>query len=155
MTDPLLDQSEPLVVADPENLTLPEGQRFFLDDSMFPLDKRNKPVPTFKVKEVAEVFFGKSVDWLRWRMRPDDKRVKDKVTGEITVIPGDHPDGFFILDEQPMDFKRTGPGARYFTLADIERMAVALAQGGHIDGARLALVIRMVVTCARLHGVIV
>lgn len=153
MSETAFDQSEPLVVADPELMTLPEGQRFFLDDSMFPLDKSGIPVPTFKVKEVAEVFFGKSVDWLRWRMRPDDKRVKDKVTGEVTVIPGEHPDGFFILDGEPLEFKRTDPGARYFTLADIERMAHALAQGGHIDGARLALVTKMVVTCARLHGV--
>lgn len=146
MTDTEIEQSEPMVVADPDML-LPDGQRFYLDPDTTP------SFPRFKVKEVAEIFFGKSDDWLRWRMRPNDKRVKDKVTGKTTVIKGDHPDGFFILDGVPLEFKRTGPGARYFTLSDIERMAHALAQGGHIDGQRLTLVLRMVVTCARLHGV--
>jgi hypothetical protein len=132
---------------------LPEGKRFWLDDTDFPLDKEGLPTPTFKVKEVAEVFFGKSDDWLRWRMRPNDRRVRNPETGEVELVPGDHPDGYFILDGSPMEFKRTESGARYFTLADIERMATALAQGGHIDGARFTLVIKMVVTCARLHGV--
>ncbi len=154
MTDTDIDQGEPLVVADPELLTLPEGQRFFLDDDMFPLDKRGVPTPAFKSKETAEIFFGKSVDWLRWRMRSNDKRVKDKDTREVTVVKGDHPDGFFLLDGEPLEFKRTGPGSRYYTLADIERMAVALAQEGSIDGQRLSLTTRMVVTCARLHGII-
>lgn len=154
MTETGIEQSEPLVIADPELLTLPEGRRFWLDDSMFPLDKKGKPIPTFKAKEVAEVFFGKSVDWLRWRMRSNDKRVKDPATGRTKVIKGDHPDGFFLLDGDPMDFKRTDPGARFFTLADIERMAHALAQGQHIDGQTLTYTIRMVVTCARLHGVV-
>ncbi len=154
MTDTDTDQGEPLVVADPELLSLPEGQRFWLDDSMFPLDKHGVPAPAFKSKEVAEIFFGKSVDWLRWRMRSNDKRVKDKETKKVTVIKGDHPDGFFLLDGKPLEFKRTDPGARYYTLADIEKMACALAQEGSIDGQRYSLVVKMVVTCARLRGVI-
>lgn len=153
MTETGIEQSEPLVVADPE-LMVPEGRRFWLDDDMFDkADRNGNPIPSFKVKEVSTMFFGKSPDWLRWRMRPNDKRTKDKVTGEVTVTKGDHPDGFFILDGEPLVFKRTGPGARYFTLADIERMAHALAQDGAIDGRTLTLVTRMVVTCARLHGV--
>lgn len=146
-------QSEPLVVADPELMSIPDGRRFWLDDSMFPLDKDNMPIPNFRVKDVAVVFFGKSDDWLRWRMRPDDKRVKDKETGKTTIVKGKYPEGYFVLDNEVMEFKRTESDARYFTLADIERMAHALAQGGHIDGARLALVTKMVLTCARLHGV--
>lgn len=160
MTDTLTEQSEPLIVADPETLALPEGQRFFLSDDMFPKDKTDHPVPRFKVKEVADVFFGKSPDWLRWRLRPDDRKVKGpdgeylrNDDGTFVMEKGDHPEGYFILDGEKMDFKRTEPGARYFTLADIERMAHALAQGGHIDGATLSLVVRMVVTCAKLHGI--
>lgn len=145
--------SEPLIVADPEMMVVPGGRRFWLDDSMFEVGKDGMPIPTFRVKDVAVVFFGKSDDWLRWRMRPDDKKVTDKETGEVTIVKGDYPEGYFVLDGEVMDFKRTEKNARYFTLADIERMAHALAQGGHIDGARLALVTRMVVTCARLHGV--
>ncbi len=154
MTPSDIDQGEPLVVADPEMLALPEGQRFWLDDDMFPLDKDGLPSPSFKPKETAEAFFGKSVDWLRWRMRSNDKKVTSKESGLTTLVKGDHPLGFFLLDGEPMEFKRTDPGARYFTLADIERMAVALAQEGSIDGQRLSLTTRMVVTCARLHGVI-
>lgn len=148
-----VEQSEPLVIADPE-LLAPEGKQFWFDDAMFETDRSGMPYPNFKAKEVATIFFGRSVDWLRWRMRPNDRRVVDKETGESKVVPGDHPDGYFVLDGKPLEFKRTGPNARYFTLADIEKMAHALAQGGHIDGATLTLVVRMAVTCGRLHGVI-
>jgi hypothetical protein len=44
--------------------------------------------------------------------------------------------------------------ARYYTLADIERMAHALAQQGIIDGTRLAHTILMAKVNARLYGVI-
>lgn len=142
------ETSEPLVVVDVDLLTPPD-RRFWLDPETIP------DTPTFKVKEVAQIFFGKSVDWLRWRMRPDDKRVTDPRTGKTKVIPGEHPEGFFVLDGVPLEFGRTASNSRYFTLADIERMVHALLQQGSIDGRTANLSMRMVVTCARLHGITV
>ena len=55
---------------------------------------------------------------------------------------------YWQASDDNLDFKRTESGARYFTLADVERMAHALAEGQRIDGATFALSLRMVVTCA-------
>lgn len=136
--------SEPLIIST-NDLLHPEGRRFWLDDSMFDKDAQGLYKPRFSVQEVAKCFFGKGADWLRWRSRPDSK--------------GNHPHGYFILDGKPMDFKRLPSAdpdqatARYYTLADIERMAHALAQQGAIDGTRLAHIVLMARTCARLYNV--
>lgn len=140
---------EPMIVADPD-LLMPADRRFWTSDEMFPVDKEDLPVPHFSVQEVSKVFFGKGADWLRWRMRPETER-KNKKTGE--VAPGRYPEGYFLLDGKPLEFKRTPAGARYFTLADIEKMAHALAQGGHIDGAQLANIVVLVKVCSKIHGV--
>jgi hypothetical protein len=153
-------EPEPMVLAQPE-LLLPEGQRFWTDDSMFFEDKNGLLSPHFSVQEVSKVFFGNGADWLRWRMRPDDRKVKDPETGEwkrnedgsYVMEKGDYPDGYFVLDGEPMTFKRTKAGSRYFTLADIERMGHALAQGGHIDGAQLTNIVVLVKTVAKVYGI--
>jgi hypothetical protein len=116
---------------------------------MFRVDKDGMPIPSFPVKVVAQVFFGQNSDWLRWRMRPD---APSKKTGEQRF-----PDGYFVLDGEPLEFKRKptdhdATTARYFTLADIERMGAALAQQSLIDGTKLAHIVLMVRTCARLYG---
>jgi hypothetical protein len=150
--NPIFRQPEPLVIASPELLAPPRGERFWTYDSMFKPDKNGRLYPHFSVQEVAKFFFGNGPDWLRWRMRPDDKKIKDE-QGNVTIIKGKYPDGYFILDGKPMEHKRTEAGARYFTLADIERMAHALAQGGHIDGAQLSNIVVLVKTCAKVYGV--
>lgn len=151
---------EPLVVASPE-LILPEGQRFITDPSMFPVDKSNRPVPRYSVQEAAKFFFASGPDWLRWRMRPDDKKAKDEQGNPIldehgnhVMVEGEHPHGYFVLDGEPIEFARTSAGARYFTLYDIERMAHALAQGGQIDGAKLTQITRIVKTTAQMYGIV-
>lgn len=141
---------EPLVVAVPEAL-VPPGSRFATNDSMFRPDKDGLLTPHFSVQEVAKFFFGNGPDWLRWRMRPDDKRIKHE-DGTVEVVHGKYPEGYFVLDGEVMEFKRTSAGARYFTLADIERMAHALAQGDHIDGAQLTNITVLVKTCAKVYG---
>jgi hypothetical protein len=143
---------EPLIVAAPE--LLDQTERFCVDDSMWEPDKNGLPTPHFSVQEVSKVFFGNGPDWLRWRMRPDDKRIKNKETGVVTIKKGKYPEGYLILDGQKIEPKRTDAGARYFTLADVERMAHALAQGGHIDGAQLTNVIVLVKTVAKTYGVL-
>lgn len=134
-------QPEPLVVAEPENIAPPQGRRFWLDDSMFATDRKGLLTPRFSVQAVAQVFFGNGPDWLRWRMRPDPDNGR--------------PDGYFLLDGKPLTIKRTDAGARYFTLADVERMATALAQEGAIDGLQLSNIVMMVKYCARIHGIAV
>lgn len=152
---------EPVVVIEPE-LVVPEGQRFITDDSMFKKrDKEGRIYPHFSVLEVSKVFFGNGPDWFRWRMRPDDKKVKGpdgkylrNEDGTFVMKKGDFPDGYFVLDGVPIQPKRTEAGARYFTLPDIERMAHALAQGEQIDGAQLMNTLMMVKTCAKMYGVV-
>lgn len=138
------------------DLTHPEGKRFWLDDDMFPLDAEGMHVPRFSVQEVAKSFFGQSADWLRWRMRSSRPRNDEAPS---------HPDGYFILDGEPMEFKRlkvnpkskkaddpNASTARYYTLADIERMAHALGQQGVFSGQDVAHIVLMVQCCSRLWG---
>lgn len=132
-------QPEPLVVAEPENIVLPQGRDFWLDDSMFATDRKGLPIPHFSVQSVAQVFFGNGPDWLRWRMRGDPENGR--------------PHGYFLLNGVPLEFKRTDAGARYFTLADVERMATALCQEGGIDGLQLSNITMLVKYCARVNGV--
>lgn len=171
------------IVLSSDDLSPRDGRNYFLDDSDFKIDdKHGMHIPNFAVQEVAKCFFGREADWLRWRMRPDkakqSRRCPDcagegkilgkngsrtrkcpTCKGEGTVVPPQtYPDGCFILDGKPMEFKRkpspTGSEtARYFTLADIERMAHALAQQGIIDGTRLSLIVLQVQACARTWGV--
>jgi hypothetical protein len=159
---------ESLVIADPELLT-PEGQRWITYDSMCLADKNGQPiprlsvseVPRFSVSEASKFFFGNGPDWLRWRMRPDDHKTRGpdgkflrNDDGSFVMVPGNFPEGFFVLDGIPIQPKRSEAGARYFTLADIERMATALAQNGFMDGTQLTNVMVLVKTCARIYGYI-
>lgn len=138
------------IVLSSDDLSPKDGRTYFLDDSDFKIDeKTGMHVPNFAVQEVAKCFFGKEADWLRWRMRPDKPRTDGTQT---------YPEGAFVLDGKPMEFKRKpsphgGETARYFTLADVERMAHALAQQGIIDGTRLSLIVLQVQACARTWGV--
>src|SRR5262245_46041500 len=152
MTDtyPEVPGPDPAYLFSTQDLITPPDRDFWLYDEMFRKDeKTGMPIPSFPVKVVAQVFFGQNSDWLRWRMRPDAPSKKDGTQK--------YPEGYFVLDGEPLEFKRR-PGvadettARYFTLADIERMAHALGQQGLIDGGKLAHIILMVRTCARLYG---
>ena len=161
----------------------PADRRFWLYDEMFAVDKKGMEVPRFSVQEVAKNFFGEGADWLRWRMRPDQPRllqctackrsgVVDGKTcpacnGEGSIKrPAKHPDGFFILDGKPLEFKRVvmdsenpkaadpnAVTARYYTLADVERMGHALLQQEVITEDRLASIILAVRSCAYLYGI--
>jgi len=116
----------------------PEDRRFWTDESM-------EEKPTFTVSEVAKVFFAKGPDWLRWRSDPvplPNQRREDMK----------FPDGWFILDGERLEAKRTPAGARYYTLFDIERMAHALHQNGGIGPEQLARIVRIVKAMAELYG---
>jgi hypothetical protein len=114
------------------------GLLFYLWDDMFNQDENGKPKPTFGAQETARMFFAKGADWLRWRYRP---------------APG-YPDGYFVLNGVILEPKRSEPGQRYYTLADIERMAHALAQNHAIDGERVETIISIALWVARLYEVV-
>lgn len=114
------------------------GREFFLWDSMCPLNTEGQPLPAYTVQEAAKVFFGRGPDWLRWRYRP----------------AREYPHGYFVLDDVILEPKRTDTGNRYYTLADIERMAHALAENNAIDGEQLSVIIQLVLLQARVHRVI-
>lgn len=118
---------------DPES-----GRVFFLWDSMFIRTEDGILLPNYTVQETAKVFFGRGPDWLRWRYRPATH----------------YPQGYFVLGDTILEPKRTEKGNRYYTLADIERMAHALVQNNAIDGEQLSIILQLVLLQARVHGVI-
>lgn len=130
------DAPEPLVVASPD-LISPPDRRFWTDETM--------DHPRYSVSEVAKFFFAKGPDWLRWRENPQPPPGKTREEME-------YPDGWFILDGEKLEPKRTDAGARYYRLWDVERMAHALAQNEAIDGSVLQRVIRLIKTEAELYG---
>lgn len=110
----------------------PEDGNYWLSDEMFSLDKDGLPFPNFSVQEVAKNFFGKTPDWLRWR----ERKGSFKLNGE-DILP-----------------RRSEEGNRRYTLADVERMAHALADNGAIDGMDLTIVIMLIKWMGRLYKVI-
>lgn len=137
--------AQPLIIADPEHLE--EGfiakDEWFQEKHIPQVDGTVKvvlPKPNFTVSEVSKVFFAEDPDWLRWRL---------KKTAES-------PHGFFVLDGKPIPEHRIDNGSkygfRYYTLADIEKMAHALAQNGAISGARLLHIMGIVKNMLKLYG---
>ncbi len=137
--------------------------RLLLDDDMFdvrdytPRDKKTKahvkdavvderPTPNFAVQETATTFFGRSPDWLRWRYRADDPKPKGTKPR--------FPHGYFVLDDEVLEPKTTPSGARYYTLADIEKMAYALFDNEVLDATQLSCVLNIVYANAYLHDVV-
>lgn len=94
----------------------PGGKRFWLEDSMLPSGRLGQIKPLFKIGEVAKIFFARSPDWLRGLGTQQERE-----------------GGVFELDGAPLEFKRTGSGARIYTLVDVERLAHALLEHGKID----------------------
>lgn len=114
------------------------GRSFFLWDHMFARNEEGHPLPAYTVQETSKVFFGRGPDWLRWRYRPANN----------------YPQGYFVLDGVILEPKRTEKGNRYYTLADVERMAHALVENNAIDGEQLSIILQLVLLQARLHRVI-
>lgn len=118
--------------------------RLRLNDKMFGTDKNGRPAPNFSVQETAVAFFGRSPDWLRWRYRADDP-AKGKPR---------FPKGYFVLDGERLEPKTTASGARYYTLADIEKMAFALYDNEVFDAESLIASLQIVYANAFLAGVL-
>jgi hypothetical protein len=124
--------------------TTPEPRRFILDDGMLGTDDKKGspgfglPVPWFQIEDLANVFFDKSKDWIRWLHRS---------------APG-YPDGHFVLDGEVLKPKRTRSGYRAYTLADVEKFARALHQGGRMNDKDLGEILNLIIAVAVRHKVI-
>jgi hypothetical protein len=95
------------------------------DAMMLARSWHRRQMPTYRVEEVAKVFFGMSASWLRLKLNPDKE----------------HPDTWFTIDGNRMEFRRRegkSTTARIFWLSDIEKMAYSLRDFGAISPAQLA-----------------
>lgn len=141
-----VDAPQPLVIATPEEAYGPQGfvtdpawfEEKVVTDAATGKTKKILPEPNYTVSEASKFFFAQKPDWLRWR----SKKTKE------------NPDGFFVLDGEPLPDHRTDAEFRYYTLADIERMAHALAQNGGISGARLKHITTLIRTLCKMYGFI-
>lgn len=119
------------LMLDPSALTMdvspPDGRSFWLYESMLPSDRRGQIKPTFRISEVAQFFFARSPDWMRWLGNLHDREAP-----------------IFELDGQPLEIKRTESGNRVYNLVDVERLAHALIQHGKIDGQQFMITINLV-----------
>lgn len=138
-------KGQPLIIADPEHLEpgFIANDDWFQEKHIPQVDGSTKvvlPKPNFSVAEVAKVFFAEDPDWLRWRLKKSEQ----------------NPNGFFVLDGQPLPDRRTDNGTkygfRYYTLGDIEKMAHALCQNGAISGARLLQIMGIIKNMLKLYG---
>lgn len=102
-------------------------------------DKLGRPIPNYSVNEVAKFFFGRNASWMRWRYSSDER--VSPVTGKTNVPK--HPDGYFVLNGEPLIPKISPQGQRYYTIADVERMAHALTQNDVISGTALQEVMQL------------
>lgn len=119
-----------VVMVNPTAITMdanPPGRVFWLEDHMLPVDRRGQVKPTFKVAEVARVFFARSADWLRWLGTRHDR-----------------DGGVLELDGKPLIINRTESGSRVYTLVDVERLAHALLQHGQIDAQQFVAAINII-----------
>jgi hypothetical protein len=110
----------------------PYGREYWLTDDMMPKNKNGELKPALSVSVVGQVFFGHSGDWLR-RM---------------------HKLGDVFIDGKLFEPKRTKVGDRYYTLADVERLAEALLQSGKIDGMQFIAAIHLVRWVAFQYGIL-
>lgn len=88
--------------------------------------------PRWSTAEVAKVFFARTAHWMRWR----EQR------------------GHFFLDGVEVTPERKPSGVRSYTLADVERLAHALAGHNAISASQLAMAIRMLALSGEMYELI-
>lgn len=103
-------------------------------DSRLPMDRFimegiDPDKPLFSISEIAKVFFGRGPHWARWRDKSGDFQFEGERVG-----------------------RRTDSNARYYTLADIEKIAHGLADEKHITAADLHNALVIVQAIARQWG---
>lgn len=114
----MLETTEPFVISGEGVLTPPDRDRWVTPEMA-------ASGPTYAAKEVAEVFFAKSTNWLRkrlWERRED------------------------------WDAARTDAGHRRFSLAQIEDLAHLLLRERALKPPEFAMIIRHIKASAIQHG---
>lgn len=121
------------VMVDPGVLTFsvepPGGRKYWLDESMLPLDKLGKVKPTFRIGEVARIFFARSSDWLRLMGQQQS-------------------------DDSVLDVKRTESGSRIYTLVDVEKIAHTLLEAERISMRQFVGAISIIRWMAYSYGIL-
>lgn len=105
----------------------PRGREYWLTNDMMPTTRLGEVKPSFKIAEVAKIFFARSADWLRWLGAQQEKE------GGILELKG-----------KPLEIRRTTSGSRTYTLVDAERIAHALLEHGKIDGTQFVTAINII-----------
>ena len=114
-----------------ELVMTPDGRPYWITPEIL---RAFPHIPKFNISVVAKAFFGINSETLRYWVW---KEIKS---------------GGPILDGSRMEISRKGK-YRVYSIADIERLAHALAQAGYIDGERLVRIVLMVKTSAQMYGV--
>lgn len=109
----------------------PRGRKYWLTEDMMPTTRLGQVKPSFKIAEVAKMFFARSADWLRWLGAQQDKE-----------------GGVLELEGAPLEIRRTTSGSREYSLADVERLANALLEHGKIDGVQFITAINIMLHVA-------
>lgn len=112
--------------------------------------------PVFTVSEMAKFFFDRSNHWIRW-LESMAEREEDPETGKLVDIDGTKGVPFWFTDPQTKERRKVGQrrndkAARLYTLSDIEEVAHALAQNGHISGTQLRQTLLLVQVSAEMRG---
>lgn len=159
--------AEPVIVADPKI----DPDRFMLEG----IDTSEKPL--FTVSEVAKFFFARSAHWMRWRERSfffmlggdpkcEHHEMKKKMilredeSGKKKRVAKSVPDSWVKngvctrCGATEVGARRTGEGARTYSLSDIEKIAHALARRNAITGTQLRNTLSLVANEARVWGFI-
>lgn len=103
--------------------------------------------PHYTISEMGKFFFNRTTGWVRWRER----------RGGFILGAVEDPETRFwvpVAGSVVYGTSRTPEGARYYTLADVEGIAHALAEKSLISGTQLHLAVLAVHTEARIFGYI-
>lgn len=129
-------RAERAVMADPGVLTMnvepPDGRKYWLEQDMLPQDRLKRVKPTFKIGEVAKIFFARSPDWLRWLGHQQEEGTPGSV----------------------LEVNRTKSGSRIYTLVDVERIAHTLLEHKRIDIRQFTGAISIIRWMAYTYGIL-
>jgi hypothetical protein len=167
-------EPEPFMVVHKDDLLGFEDKDWTITQEEIRHDKRGLPVPFFTILDLSKFFFGASPDWMRWRIRERffvmggdpacPHGVKNVPTGETDGKgkPVKQDVWWFskegvcrecgAIDYGSPQRKSEDNNTRIYSLADVERMNLALFQRGTIDAARHLTIKRIVKSSAALYG---
>lgn len=113
--------------------------------------------PVFTVSEMAKFFFDRTNHWVRWLESMPETEEDPKKPGKMIAIPDTKGVPFWFTDPTTGERRKVGQrrnekAARLYTLSDVEEVAHALAQNGHISGTQLRQTLLLVQVSAEMRG---